>query len=428
MKILLHSEIDSCSDTKDTLSSYHLKTVLFHVLEDVHSDFWMPQNIFYCMRICLTRLLLYLIKGCCPNYFKPKCNLFLKMKILENRKKIEKKLFDILKFDIMDLFFPAFPCSYISKTIYGKCTFSNLNRREKLSMLPELEKILSRKETELARCPNDPLINTLLLAIGTAKGYQTTYMTCIDSIVMIMDLLLAEQDQLKIAFLKHLFLSLIKRIGIIMYDKFILTRLNVYLLSAETAFMLVTHAGVYEGAYLATLWYCHGKYCHCIRLLRFMDLKWERSLDLFEYLKPTCDLMTILSNFEFSTVELYRAHNLFPEDLKDDVQSCASAEFLMQSRSYRLFLEFLCFYEMNKIDINMVVELQQSYVSNHFNLLNNIIKQNSKRLMKIVIKKIKICLKKTIKQFSSVQVVKNFENCIEFLEVELKICSEPRIT
>lgn len=83
---------------------------------------------------------------------------------------------------------------------------------------------------------------------------------------------------------------------------------------------------------------------------------------------------------------------------------------------------------MNKIDINMVVELQQSYVSNHFNLLNNIIKQNSKRLMKIVIKKIKICLKKTIKQFSSVQVVKNFENCIEFLEVELKICSEPRMT
>lgn len=87
MKILLHTEIDSCSETKDTLSSYHLKTVLFHVLEDVHSDFWIPQNIFYCIRICLTRLLLYVSKGCCPNYFKSKCNLFLKLKILENIKK-----------------------------------------------------------------------------------------------------------------------------------------------------------------------------------------------------------------------------------------------------------------------------------------------------------------------------------------------------
>lgn len=105
--------------------------------------------------------------------------------------------------------------------------------------------------------------------------------------------------------------------------------------------MLVTHAGVYEGAYLATLWYCQGKYSHCIRFLRFMDLKWERSL--FKCLESTDDFMTFLSYnyYDFQTVELYRANNLFPEDLKDNVQSCSSAECLMQSRTYRLFLEFL---------------------------------------------------------------------------------------
>lgn len=60
------------------------------------------------------------------------------------------------------------------------------------------------------------------------------------------------------------------------------------------------------------------------------------------------DFMTRLSIFDFKTVALHRAHNFFPEDLKYDVQSCVSGEFVMQSKSYRLFLEFLCSYEMNK--------------------------------------------------------------------------------
>lgn len=51
--------------------------------------------------------------------------------------------------------------------------------------------------------------------------------------------------------------------------------------------------------------------------------------------------MTRLSIFDFKTVALSRAHNFFPEDLKYDVQSCVSGEFVMQSKSYRLFLEFL---------------------------------------------------------------------------------------
>lgn len=119
-----------------------------------------------------------------------------------------------------------------------------------------------------------------------------------------------------------------------------------------------------------------------------MDLKWERSL--FKCLESTYDFMTYLSNYDFQTVELYRAHNLFPEDLKDDVKSCSSAEFLMQSRTYGLFLEFLCAYEMNKIDRNIVAQLQQSCDSGYFNLLDNLAQQNSKRLIEIATNKMKV--------------------------------------
>lgn len=390
MKILLHTEIDSCSDTKDTLSSYHLKTVLFHVLEDVRSDFWVPQNIFYCIRICLTRLLLYVIKGCCPNYFNPECNTLLKRKIIENSKQIKKKLFYILKLDVMDLYFSAFPFSNISKSLFGKCTFSDWDRSQKMRNLPTFLEVVSRIESVYHLYPNVALLNALLRAKGTAKNYQPTYQRCIDFVLIIMDLLLAEQDKLKVAYLKHMFLSIIQKIGIIMYDKFILTRLNVYLVSAEAAFMLVTHAGAYEGAYLATLWYCHKKYCHCIELLRFMDLKCDCSHGILSSLISTSDFMTCLSSFDFKTVALDRAHNFFPEELKHDVKSCKSGEFLMQSKSYILFLEFLCLYEMNIIDRSIVAQLQQACVSEYFNLLGDLTQQNSKRLIQIVENKMKV--------------------------------------
>lgn len=60
MKILLHVVIDVCTETHDTVSSYHMKTVMFHVLEDIHPEFLIIQNIFYCLRICLTRLLFHM--------------------------------------------------------------------------------------------------------------------------------------------------------------------------------------------------------------------------------------------------------------------------------------------------------------------------------------------------------------------------------
>lgn len=62
----------------------------------------------------------------------------------------------------------------------------------------------------------------------------------------------------------------------------------------------------------------------------------------------------------------------------------------MQSKSYRLFLEFLCSYEMIKIDRNIVAQLQQSCDSGCFNLLDNLTQQNSKLLIEIATNKMKV--------------------------------------
>lgn len=388
MKILLHSEIDSCSETKDTLSSYHLKTVLFHVLEDVHSDFWVPQNIFNCIRICLTRLLWYVIKGCCPNYFYPECNLLKKRKIVEKRNELGKKLFEVLKFDIEDFFFSVlFSCSHIPNIFNAYCTFSDLNCRK------EMKHILF--ELELNVYPNTGFsLHALSLAMCTAKGYQTTYRRCIHSILMILNFLQAEKDQMKIAFLEYLFLSLIRRIGIILYDKFILTGFKYYLLSAEAAFMLFMNASAFAGAYLATLWYCRGKYVRCIELYEDMGNRYEL---IYSHptlkntcIESTCDFITLLRDIEFETMELYRANNLVPKDLQYDVQSCAHSEFLMQIHLYFLFLVVMCCFETNQIDagIYFVGYFQKFFKTKEFHLLDNVTQQNSKRLMQIAIEKI----------------------------------------
>lgn len=57
-----------------------------------------------------------------------------------------------------------------------------------------------------------------------------------------------------------------KRIGIIMYDKFIFIRLNVYLLFVEVVLMLVIDVGVYEVVYFVIFWFCYGKYFNCIKV------------------------------------------------------------------------------------------------------------------------------------------------------------------
>lgn len=210
---------------------------------------------------------------------------------------------------------------------------------------------------------------------------------------MILNLLQVEKDQLKIAFLKYLFLSLIRRIGIILHDKFILTGFKYYLLSAETAFMLLTNAAVFAGAYLATLWYCHGKYVRCTELLYDMGHRYESIYPqlLLKNIEPICDYITFSRNIEFQTVELYRANNLIPKDLQHNVKSCTHAEFLMQSKSYLQFLDVMCFCETNHFGGAGVYFLaymsymffQELFNSEEFDRLPDVTQQNSKRLLQL---------------------------------------------
>uniref|UniRef100_A0A8W8I376 Mab-21-like HhH/H2TH-like domain-containing protein n=2 Tax=Magallana gigas TaxID=29159 RepID=A0A8W8I376_MAGGI len=366
MKVIIHVVIDICAEIHDTVSSYHLKTVLFHVIEDIHPEFWISQNIFYCLRICLTRLLLFVMRGYCPSYFIPENNLFSKPRMAEKRRIIQENLLDVLQCE--------------NALMY--CIICIQVPSEKNELQNESRKVRT--------------FYSLCLALRVVNGHQTTYRECINSVLKIMVALQGEEDQLRIAILKYLWLLIMRRIGVIMYDKFVLTGFESYLLSAEVALMFAQHANNFGSIYLATLWYCEGGYKQCIKLVSKTKKNLPTGL-LKEtvYLKSVvnkcrkgpCNNTSLFENHYVNlTVELHRTSHLFPKDLKELVEKATISEFIVYYKSYAYFLLFLCYYTLHKRTecINVYSELLKSYREYPFRLAGNLLQRNTKKILQIL--------------------------------------------
>ncbi|XP_062570098.1 uncharacterized protein LOC134232168 [Saccostrea cucullata] len=64
-------------ETKELpLCSYHMKTVLFWVIQKNIIPEWYPQNLLECFQICFETFINYIYHGVCPNFFIPENNMF----------------------------------------------------------------------------------------------------------------------------------------------------------------------------------------------------------------------------------------------------------------------------------------------------------------------------------------------------------------
>ncbi|KAK3592631.1 hypothetical protein CHS0354_034705 [Potamilus streckersoni] len=61
---------------KDVLSSYHCKTCMFYLIESTPTDMWKPDNLLFCLELCLRLLYNWTEAATCPNYFIPEENMF----------------------------------------------------------------------------------------------------------------------------------------------------------------------------------------------------------------------------------------------------------------------------------------------------------------------------------------------------------------
>ncbi|XP_060063717.1 uncharacterized protein LOC132544161 [Ylistrum balloti] len=72
----------------DILSSYIIKTVVLHAVENTSDSFWQEKYTFFCFMFCLSTLISWVKAGYCPNYFINKNNMFLGKVCGENQQKL----------------------------------------------------------------------------------------------------------------------------------------------------------------------------------------------------------------------------------------------------------------------------------------------------------------------------------------------------
>ena len=80
LKLLKLELLSSYRDifSNELITSYHIKTVMFWILENTPQTIWIPQRFILCCNICLVYLRHCLQSKFLPNYFLPQCNLFRK--------------------------------------------------------------------------------------------------------------------------------------------------------------------------------------------------------------------------------------------------------------------------------------------------------------------------------------------------------------
>ncbi|XP_062586522.1 uncharacterized protein LOC134248123 [Saccostrea cucullata] len=78
LKLFLSEIINNGLDDADKLlCSYHMKTVVFWVIQQNTIHQWCPQNLLECFWVCLKLVLKWVYEGVCPNFFIPDNNMFL---------------------------------------------------------------------------------------------------------------------------------------------------------------------------------------------------------------------------------------------------------------------------------------------------------------------------------------------------------------
>ncbi|XP_062610518.1 uncharacterized protein LOC134272288 [Saccostrea cucullata] len=98
LKLLLKEVINmGLSEEDKLLSSYHIKTAVFWVIQQNTLQQWCPQNLLECFWICFKLILKWVYEGVCPNFFIPQNNMFLSKVHGEAQYSLFNKLYGMYK-------------------------------------------------------------------------------------------------------------------------------------------------------------------------------------------------------------------------------------------------------------------------------------------------------------------------------------------
>nr|XP_022305592.1 uncharacterized protein LOC111112406 [Crassostrea virginica] len=120
LKIFLKEVIDEQSEeTNQLLCSYHMKTVIFWVIQQNAVQLWCPQNLLAGFWVCFKLLLKWVYEGACPNFFIPENNLFLSKVHGSAQKKLFLQLHCLYEKGLACLLQSPSIKSYITNVLYN---------------------------------------------------------------------------------------------------------------------------------------------------------------------------------------------------------------------------------------------------------------------------------------------------------------------
>ncbi|XP_022305606.2 uncharacterized protein LOC111112416 [Crassostrea virginica] len=120
LKIFLKEVIDKQSEeTNKLLCSYHMKTVIFWVIQQNAVPLWCPQNLLVGFWVSFKLLLKWVYEGVCPNFFLPENNLFLSKVHGSAQRKLFLELHGLYEKGLVCLLQSPSIKSYITNVLYN---------------------------------------------------------------------------------------------------------------------------------------------------------------------------------------------------------------------------------------------------------------------------------------------------------------------
>ncbi|XP_069109778.1 uncharacterized protein [Argopecten irradians] len=321
----------------DILSSYIIKTIVFHAVEKTPCSLWQEKHTFICFMLCLNILITWVKAGHCPNYFIPTNNMFLGKVHGENKQKLLHFLLSLhdMKWGCLSV------GTFIQPTIGDVVDNIWIGTNGPLCpclcfpSIPECERDLElfRSATQYSSTSASlPVSLTLLCKSKTDNDEFVTYVTTIHSLSCVAMDKFREHTTYRGNKEKYKYLRKCKR----------------YLSPSAS---VCTSPGLLT---LATYYYQTGNYTKTLDICRHMTTSFKifspltykemktyhtvicgRGYTLFQKFKQTYTSPIILSDDFFYPSEIYQI-----------IRFQRTNSVLFPSLSYSVFLSFLCFHKL----------------------------------------------------------------------------------
>nr|XP_022304022.1 uncharacterized protein LOC111111367 isoform X3 [Crassostrea virginica] len=191
LKIFLKEVIDKQSEeTNKLLCSYHMKTLIFWVIQQNVVPLWCPQNPLGGFWVCFKQLLKWVYEGVCPNFFIPENNLFLSKVHGSAQRKLFLELHGLYEKGLTCLLQSPSIKTYITNVLYNPrlsiCTNQDMMISEcdhDIELFNEIDKNTSNFPKNLDHCIK--YLHTIELMIGEPlTQYQVLTLQKITSYIL----------------------------------------------------------------------------------------------------------------------------------------------------------------------------------------------------------------------------------------------------